>query len=242
MAFVVHVVGWGGSLPPPDPRWRYVRVRPAEVVHSVPARLLIVGREVLVPVDVEVVRRWSHAHRCRLIVCLATCETSAFAPWQGLGILVGPEKLSKTIEQCARELDLGLVRWPLEPHEWLPSGARIPPLGSFAALALRCLPDVYPIHDIEAWCLASNSSYSRLWRALRDEVGLAPRDVYLAFVSAQVAAADSAGESRSEVARMLGYADASALGHAVLRARSATHGRSRASRRPRRHPRVPAPA
>ena len=217
----IHACGLTCALP--ELRAGCIRTIGAhEVDRRHPPAVLVLGPAALPRLHPDVARNWLGTGRRSLLLCGDSWPTGALRRWAGLaeGRLVSSSELKARLEGIVLKHDAGLIRWPLAPSDWLPAkdlpAATSDPL---VVLALRELADVHPIHDVRTWAAACGVSYGALRKCLLRAFGRRPSDLYLAYDLAQSAAASAAGASQSDTAGMLGYADASGLGHAIDRAR-----------------------
>ncbi len=218
MAFVIHVLGWSGPLLE-SPHWCYLHLPAGQLARA--RSLLLLGDQALESLSPDAVRAWLAAGRRRALLSPRRCDAARLESWlQGGAIdIVCRERLAEALGSRARELELGLVAWPLDLDDWLPEWVVRPPAGGFVDRALRVLPRVRPLHDVEAWVRAAGAgSHWKLRRRLRRALSICPRELMQLHLLAQVEAADADEVARQDLAVLLGYADESSLGHAWRRA------------------------
>lgn len=216
MALVVHAVGLRGPLPE-DPRWRILHV-PADRAPFVRGPVLVLGEAGLRRADRDALAGWLAAGGRRLLLCAERLDPALLNGWSSLfSAMVRPEGLGGELERLGRQLRLPLRPWPVEPACWLPVP---PPSDPFLAHALCELARGPVVHDLDAWADRCGLKLRQLREELRKATGLLPRELLSHYLLAQAEAADRAGVSRADLAALLGYADASGLGHALQRARA----------------------
>lgn len=201
--------------------WTACAVEPTDISVDFPPHVLVLGPECLRQIHPARALAWLRAGRRTLLVCGSHLPTSDLERWMPLleTRCVDPARLGEVLDDVVRRHSEGGVRRLLEPGDWLPA----PPQGRHADFVLRAaalLTRLTPVHDIRLWSSLAGAEYSTFWRRVKLATGLSPSRLALEYVLAYWTHARNAGDSATDIAACLGYSDASALGHALCRARS----------------------